>query len=107
MSKEYTYLPAHTLWSINQYVKEGQSVGDFLYAVLTNNLLKAVANADDQNSVRLSLIVRYIVNRCPAACHGSAERVAKWMEHRGCKGLSEGDPSVTKHALSNLYEPGD
>jgi len=54
-------------------------VGDFLRAVLSNNLKEAVMRADAYNLVTLPAIVNYVYNRLPFDCQGSPEIVAAWQ----------------------------
>jgi len=54
-------------------------VGDFLTAVLHNNLTEAVARADDENIKNLPAFVGYLYNEAPSLCWGSKERVAEWL----------------------------
>jgi hypothetical protein len=57
--------------------------GDFLRAVLSNDLREAVGRADNDNLRTLPAIVGYVYNELPGNCHGSPEIVAEWAErHR-------------------------
>ena len=83
------YIPEHTRGAIDRYVLEGIPTGDFMYNVLVNDLSGAVGHADEQNSVNLANIVKYIYNYVPSCCHGSREAVSKWL-----KAHKEKDPIV-------------
>jgi len=67
-----------TLGQIRNYVEHGTSVGDFLTAVLENDLSEAVGRADDSNLGNLPAFVGYLYNEAPAACHGSKAKVQAW-----------------------------
>src|SRR5688572_25670613 len=57
--------------------------GDFLRAVLSNDLTEACGRADDYNLLTLPAIVAYVYNNLPADCHGSRERYEAWAsKHR-------------------------
>ena len=72
--------------SIDRYVQHGEPRGDFLSAVLANDLAEALARADDDNLKNLKAIVGYIHWETPSACHGSRERYAAWLAmHPACK----------------------
>lgn len=68
--------------SINRYVDDGIPPGDFLSAVLTNDLIGACANADWQNRNRLFDIVSYLYNTIPNAAWGSVENYNNWIAMR-------------------------
>jgi hypothetical protein len=73
-------LPIHTKIGIDLYVNEGYPVGDFLYAVLTNNLFEATGRADHINRPNLADICLYIYNYTPAVCWGSIDKVENWWK---------------------------
>lgn len=66
--------------ALDRYVKEGIPTGDFLYAVLSNNLMESFGRADDQNRASLFEICSFVYNELPAGCHGSPEKVREWLE---------------------------
>jgi len=68
--------------SLGRYVEHGGPTGDFLRAVLENNLRESFERADPFNQVRLHLIVRYCYNHIPMACWGSPEKVAAWLDFK-------------------------
>ena len=65
--------------SLDRYVQHHCPTGDFLRAVLENDLLGACERADDINRYRLREIVRYCYNKLPAGCWGSKQRVKDWL----------------------------
>ncbi len=71
-----------TLAAINRYAKDHVPTGDFLYAVLTNNLAESIGCADEENLRDLVEIVRYIYNHIPYISWGSKEKVAAWLAQR-------------------------
>lgn len=80
-------IPAYMHDAIRNYVDHGWLPGGFLTAVLANDLFDAVAHADSANRFCLPAWVEFITNHCPAACHGSFERVNKWVNAGGFHGL--------------------
>jgi len=66
--------------SIRAYVDHGVPPGQFLTAVLTNDLFHAVGRADPDSLQHLQGICRYIYNDIPLVCWGSHDRVATWLE---------------------------
>lgn len=69
-----------TLDTIHRYVNDHCPTGDFLYAVLSNNLRDSVGRADEENLKDLSEIVGYCYQYLPTTCWGSPEKVKKWLE---------------------------
>lgn len=72
-----------TVESLENYRDYGIPTGDFLSAVLTNDLLRAVHHGDYENLRDLVEIVRYLYNDFPADCWGSKEKVKAWIERGG------------------------
>lgn len=68
--------------SIDNYVEHGWPPGDFLQAVLSNDLMNSMGRADMDNRDGLFEICSYIYNEIPAPCHGSREAVAAWIEKK-------------------------
>jgi sulfatase maturation enzyme AslB (radical SAM superfamily) len=72
-------IPENTKYSLDAYANKEHPTGGFLQAVLENNLMEAVARADDFNVRALKEICMYIYNELPSQCHGSKEKVAAWV----------------------------
>lgn len=72
--------------AIDKYINEGHPVGDFVRAVLENNLARALAHADDWNRRHLWEYHIYLHNYTPSQCHGSAKKVRDWFQaHQECR----------------------
>ena len=69
--------------AIDRYVSVGCPVGDFLTAVLSNDLMDALGRADNDNRDSIFDICSYIYNNIPASCHGSRKAVKDWIAHQG------------------------
>lgn len=65
---------------LDAYANDGQPPGDFIYAVVSNNLKEAYRTADDENLIDMQEIVSYMYNDMPAGCQGSPEKVRCWLE---------------------------
>lgn len=69
--------------SIDAYVATGRPAGEFLDAVMSNDLVDAIRRADARAIDNLPHIVSYLYNETPAGCWGSRERVREWVRaHR-------------------------
>jgi len=77
--KEF-YIPERMMRSIKAYIYGRVPVGDFLTAVLENNLGEACHRADDENIKNLPAFVAYLYNNAPSTCWGSPEKVAEWLK---------------------------
>lgn len=81
-------LPSYMREPIIAYIENGRPVGDFLTALLSNDLMKAFERADENNMRAMRSWVIYLYNHAPAGCYGSPARHKAWLEHRGLDGLS-------------------
>lgn len=70
--------PIHVCEPMLAWVNEGRLPGDFLQAVLRNDLKTAIARADDESLAGLSSIVGWLYNEAPGNCWGSLEAVNEW-----------------------------
>lgn len=68
-------IPERTKQTIDDYVTKGWEPGDFVYAVLTNNLSRSIAYADMQNMHCLKDIVAYVYCEIPHVLWGCQELV--------------------------------
>lgn len=86
MSKTYStdpsQIPPHMMAKLKAYIERGEPVGDFLQAVIGNNLKEACARADDVNIHLLHVYVIYLYNEAPALCWGSPEIYRAWIERK-------------------------
>lgn len=81
--EQYPNIPWVTLENLVAYVECGRPCGNFLTAVLSNDLFEAVRQADNKNQDALVDIVKLIYNEAPMKAHGNAEKVSEWSEKRG------------------------
>lgn len=65
--------------SLDCYVNHGRPTGDFLRAVLANDLMMAFGRADIDNQRDMFSICDYVYNYMPDNCHGSYEIVDRWL----------------------------
>ena len=79
---EYSEIPSHMQDAIQRYIIDCSAPGDFLRAVVENNLRRAVGSADAVNLPLLPLYVKFFYNRAPAGCHGSPQAVAAWLSSK-------------------------
>ena len=75
-------LPARMIPGLIRYIEDGILPGDFLQAILRNDLKEACAHADDENQGLIFQYVFALHNYAPSACWGSPAHVADWIEQR-------------------------
>jgi hypothetical protein len=73
------YIPDKMMPSIELYIKEGVPPGDFLTAIICNDLKEACGRADNENIRNLPAYAAFFYNNAPADCHGSKEIMKKWI----------------------------
>lgn len=70
--------PQWAALSIQRWVDYGITPGDFLTAVLNNDLREAIFRADENSLENITHIVAYLYNCVPSVCWGSIEKVNNW-----------------------------
>lgn len=73
------YIPERMMPGLLAYIEDRRPPGDFLRAVLENDLSGAVWRADAENLANLAAFVGYLHWEAPSACFGSPEKVAAWL----------------------------
>jgi hypothetical protein len=81
-SGDYEKIPERMRSAIARYLFDGTKPGDFLSAVISNNLTKAVFSADDENLPLLRLYVQWFYWEAPGNSWGSADAMREWMRSR-------------------------
>lgn len=76
---DYTQIPPHMMGSLLRYTQDHCPVGDFLQAVICNDLTNAFGYADNTNIEIIGVYVAWFYNHAPSTCHGSRERYLKWI----------------------------
>ena len=83
---EYTFrgmtIPERMLSGLTRYIEHGIPPGDFLKAILTNDLYEAVSRADDDNIKILPAYIGYLYNEAPGDCWGSRGTMDAWITSR-------------------------
>lgn len=93
---KYDNLPPHIQGGVQRYIEHGTPPGDFLTAVICNDLKESFGRADEENIRRMFDIVSFFYNQAPAGCWGSEKRMMRWIKEGGLNGRLEAilsDPS--------------
>jgi hypothetical protein len=72
-------IPSHMVERLRAYIELGHPMGDFLQAVISNDLREACSRADDTNCHILPAYIVYLFNEAPAPCWGSREKYEAWV----------------------------
>lgn len=78
-------VPTSILNGLKLYIEEGVPTGDFLAAVLDNNLCEAFGRADEYSARAMKFIAQLLYNYTPSDCWGSPEKRLAWIERGGLK----------------------
>ena len=82
-SDDYEDLPTRMLPGLYGYVIHGIPPGDFLTAVITNDLVGAIVLADDQNLSMLPIWVKFFCSCVePTGASGSLAKMNRWILSR-------------------------
>jgi hypothetical protein len=90
-------IPSYMREGLRLYVANGCPPGSFLRAVLENDLMRALGQADDTNMANLPAYGNFLYNHVPVACYGSPEKVREWIEHHGLSGLKLESCTIRKN----------
>jgi len=72
-------LPEHMFGGVDRYLNHGIQPGDFLSAVISNDLKGACGSADFINRSLLFQWVSFFYNHTPSNCWGSTQRMYEWI----------------------------
>ena len=64
---------------LRNYFYEGKPAGDFLMAVLRNDLMDVCGRADIKNQRILFEYCRFLYNSAPHGSYGSSDNVKNWL----------------------------
>jgi len=78
--QDYGQIRKNIVEGINRHVLLHEPKGDFITAVLSNDLREAFGRADNGNQKTMFQIVSYCHNQIPGVCWGSSEKVKAWIE---------------------------
>ena len=80
------YIPERMMGGIRRYIEHGIKPGDFLCAVIDNDLALACGRADNENQKNIPAYPAYFYNEAPRACYGDSIKRIEWQLSGGLKG---------------------
>jgi hypothetical protein len=75
-------IPRYMRGGVTRYIEFHIPPGNFLTAVISNDLKEACARADETNQRLLFDYVQFFWNQAPSACWGSPAKMAEWLKER-------------------------
>ena len=79
MYNDYPLIPSYMYEGVINYILYRVEPGDFLSAIIKNDLKGAVNLADDDNIRALAAYVRFFYNHTPADCWGGEDKFNAWV----------------------------
>lgn len=76
-------VPEYMREGVSLYLLYGRIPGHFLSAIFSNDLMKALSRADDNNINCLKNYGQLLYNHVPASSYGSEEAFKGWIEIGG------------------------
>ena len=73
-------LPEHGRDTMKNYIMHGIPTGNFLSALMSNDLCETFGRADEFNRPRIYDYVFFLYNYAPSTCWGSREKVDAWIK---------------------------
>lgn len=83
------YIPLRMNGGIKRYAFNGVRPGDFLQAVISNDLREACVRADEENMDNLPAYVSLFYNHFPIGSWGSPEAMERWINRGGLIGKTK------------------
>jgi len=79
VSKNGQTMSTPSIHALAKYVYERVPPGGFLQAVLINDLISAVAQADEENIEKIPAYIEFVYNHIPHAAWGTPKKVNDWI----------------------------
>jgi len=83
--KNLNLVPSHLVNGMKLYIEHGIPPGDFLQAVLRNDLMESMGRADEESRNGLFNLCTFLYSHAPFDCHGSEAKYKAWVKNHGLK----------------------
>jgi hypothetical protein len=80
-------VPEHLRNGLLRWVMDGIRPGDFLFCVLSNDLMGAFRRADPESRAGIWPLILFLENDAPTGCYGGPRVTQAWIETKGLRGL--------------------
>jgi hypothetical protein len=94
-------IPQNMHNGILNWIIEGTIPGNFLYAVVNNDLRGSLIAADDINITRLTAYIQFFYNAAPGGCWGSKEKTTAWHIQGGLRHVNFKSEIIAYDGLDN------
>jgi hypothetical protein len=74
-------IPENMRPELLRWIEDGIRPGDFLNAIIENDLYRTFNIADDENIFRIQSYVKFFYNCTPIGCWGSIIKAKEWEKH--------------------------
>jgi hypothetical protein len=81
--RDYQTIPVHCRAGLKRYIESGVRTGDFLEALLSNDLRGTFERADALNVQCIKHYLVFLYNFAPSKCWGSPDRYKEWIAAKG------------------------
>jgi hypothetical protein len=99
------HIPIRMHPGIIRWIQSGVKPGQFLTAIIENDLKEAINRADDENIIRLVAYVKFFYNAAPGGCWGSKEKVEQWQKQGGLR--NDIDKEILKEIAQETIANGE
>jgi len=76
----YDKIPEHCRRGMKRYIEEGVIPGDFLQAIICNDLVESFGRADDINTAHMRDYCDFLYNEVPTPAWGSDAKMIAWAK---------------------------
>lgn len=92
----HSILPEHSAQSLIRYIEHGDiELGDFMTALVENDLRRSMLRADPTMAEALPALVLWMYHEAPAMCWGSRAAMLNWRSHFASE---QGESNALEHA---------
>jgi hypothetical protein len=91
LDKRYPGVKGSVTETVAAYILFGRPMGDFMVAVICNDLFGAMARADLENRLALHEICQIVYNHVPLAARGDRSAYERWVATGGQHGIDARD----------------
>jgi len=77
---EMYLIPEYMRPGLLRWIEDGIKPGEFLTAIIENDLYQAFNKADDNNIFRIQSYLKFFYNCAPRSCWGSIDRAIEWQK---------------------------
>ncbi len=113
LTPDYDLVTPHLREGMREYVQRGHVPGDFLQALIANDLNDAYCRADEISLACLGVLTAWLYNEAPGGCWGSRGILHAWSRDGGLEGRAGPQPGkatpltfVEAEAALNDQNPG-